>query len=121
MRLDRLTSKFQHALSEAQSLALGRDHAYIEPAHVLLAMLNQEQSSIQHLLQQIGANPSDVRTKVAQVVDKLPKVTGSEVDLHLSQGLTRVLNQCDKLAQKRQDQFIASELFYLPRSKIQAR
>lgn len=113
MRIDRLTSKFQLAISDAQSLALGRDHAYIESSHVMLAMLNQEQGSVRQLLNHIGTDVGMLRSELSTLLDALPKVTGQEVDLQVSTELTRVLNQCDKLAQKRHDQYISSELFVL--------
>ena len=113
MRLDRLTSKFQIAISDAQSLALGRDHQFIEPIHLMLALLNQEGGSIRPLLTLAGADVSTLRSRLTQELDRLPKVSGVGGDVQLSPQLGRVLNMCDKYAQQRQDKFISSELFVL--------
>ena len=112
MRMDKLTSKFQLAIADAQSLALGRDHQFIEPIHLLSAMLNQENNSIGLLLNQAGVNINSLRSQLASKLDQLPQVQGSD-DVHISSELGRILNRCDKLAQKRKDQYIASELFVL--------
>ncbi|MEL0067978.1 MAG: ATP-dependent chaperone ClpB [Gammaproteobacteria bacterium] len=112
MRMDKLTSKFQLAIADAQSLALGRDHQFIEPIHLLSAMLNQENNSIGLLLNQAGVNINSLRSQLASKLDQLPRVEGSD-DIHISTELGRILNRCDKLAQKRKDQYIASELFVL--------
>jgi len=111
MRLDRLTNKFQLALADAQSLALGRDNQYIEPLHVMLALLNQEGGTVRPLLQSAGVNPVPLRTAIEQAIERLPQVEGTGGDVQPSGDLVRVLNLCDKLAQKRADTFIASELF----------
>ena len=113
MRLERFTSKFQEAIATAQSLALGRDHQFIEPVHLMHALLNQDGGSVRDLLNKIGANLHDLRSKVTQAIERLPKVEGSEGNLQLSNGTINILNLCDKLAQKRKDQFISSELFVL--------
>lgn len=113
MRLDRLTSKFQIAISDAQSLALGRDHQFIEPIHLMLALLNQEGGSIRPLLTLAGADVSTLRSRLTQELDRLPKVSGVDGDVQLSPQLGRVLNMCDKYAQQRQDKFISSEMFVL--------
>ena len=113
MRMDRLTSKFQLALADAQSLAVGQDHQFIEPVHVLLALLSQQGGSTRPLLAQIGVSLDGLHAKLRQLLAALPTVQGTEGDLHVSQALNRLLNQTDKLAQQRQDQFIASELFIL--------
>jgi ATP-dependent Clp protease ATP-binding subunit ClpB len=113
MRIDKFTSKFQLALQEAQSLALGRDHQFIEPAHLLLALLDQQGGSIRPLLDKAGANVAQLRSRLGEVVDRLPKVEGTGGDVHLSSDLTKLLNLTDKLAQKRGDQYVASELFVL--------
>jgi ATP-dependent Clp protease ATP-binding subunit ClpB len=114
MRQDKLTTQFQSALAEAQSLALGRDNQMMEPAHVLQALLDQESSSIAPLLSQAGANIPKLRVSLQQALDKLPTVQGGNAgDLHISNELNRLFNLTDKLAQKNQDQFIASELFLL--------
>jgi len=113
MRLDRLTSKFQVAISDAQSLALGKDHQFIEPLHIMLALLDQQGSSIRPLLTLVGCNVDALRTKISQELDRLPKVTGVDGDIQISPQLGRVLNMCDKVSQQRQDQFISSEIFVL--------
>src|SRR5579863_2442952 len=113
MRLDKLTSKFQMALADAQSLAVGQDHAYIEPVHLLLALLDQEGGSVRPLLAKVGANPNRLRNALDTALDKLPTVQNHGGDVQVSPELTRLLNLTDKLAQKRQDQFISSELFVL--------
>ncbi len=113
MRLERFTSKFQEAIATAQSLALGRDHQFIEPVHLMHALLNQDGGSVRDLLTKIGTNLHDLRSKVSQSIERLPKVEGSEGNLQLSGGTINLLNLCDKLAQKRKDQFISSELFVL--------
>src|SRR5579859_5153889 len=113
MRIDKLTSKFQMALADAQSLAVGEDHAYIEPVHLMLALLDQEGGSVRPLLAKVGANLNRFRNSLDAELDKLPEVQGHTGDVPVSQDLNRLLNLTDKLAQKRQDQFISSELFVL--------
>ena len=113
MRMDKLTGKFQAALADAQSLALGRDQQLIEPAHVLLAMLDQQGGTVRPLLLKAGANLNKLRTDLTSLLEQLPTVQGSAGDVHISNDLQRLLNVTDKLAQQRQDQFIASELFVL--------
>ena len=113
MRMDKLTSRFQQALSDAQSLAVGRDHNLIEPAHVLLALLDQSGGSTRPTLAQAGVNVAALRQRLAEALDKLPKVTGQEGNLSVGNDLSRLLNLSDKLAQQRGDAFIASELFVL--------
>jgi len=113
MRMDKLTSRFQQALSDAQSLAVGRDHNLIEPAHVLLALLDQQGGSTRPMLAQAGVNTAALRQRLAEVLDKLPKVSGQEGNLSVGNELARLLNLSDKLAQQRGDAFIASELFVL--------
>ncbi len=113
MRIDKLTSKFQMALADAQSLAVGQDHAYMEPVHLMLALLDQEGGSVRPLLTKVGANLNLLRNALDTQLDKLPTVQGSSGDVQVSQDLNRLLNLTDKLAQKRQDQFISSELFVL--------
>ncbi len=113
MRLDRMTNKFQTAISDAQSLALGRDHQFIEPIHLMMALLNQDNGSIHPLLTQAGINVSSLRSFVSQELERLPKVEGTGGDIQLSQSLIRLLNLCDKLSQKRKDKYISSELFIL--------
>lgn len=113
MRMDKLTTKFQMALADAQSLALGRDHQYIEPVHVLIALLDQQGGSIRHLLNSSGANVNKLRSHLGELLDRLPSVEGAGGDVHISNDLSRLLNLCDKIAQKRKDQYISSELFLL--------
>jgi ATP-dependent Clp protease ATP-binding subunit ClpB len=113
MRMDKLTSKLQLALADAQSLALGRDHQFIEPVHMMTALLDQEGGSIRHLLSQAGVNVNQVRSWLGEALDRLPKVEGTGGDVQISNELSRLLNLTDKLAQKRGDKFITSELFVL--------
>ncbi|HEV2333608.1 MAG TPA: ATP-dependent chaperone ClpB [Gammaproteobacteria bacterium] len=113
MRIDKLTSKFQMALADAQSLAVGRDHAYIEPVHLMLALLDQDGGSVRPLFAKVGANISRLRSALDAEFDKLPQVQDQGGDVQVSPDLNRLLNFTDKLAQKRQDQFISSELFVL--------
>jgi len=113
MRMDRLTSKFQAALSEAQSLAVGRDHQFIEPLHLMLALLDQDGGSVRHLLSMSNVNVNGLRSKLGEEIEHLPQVEGNEGDVHLSNDLGRLLNVTDKLAQKRKDDYISSEIFVL--------
>jgi ATP-dependent Clp protease ATP-binding subunit ClpB len=111
--MDKLTSMFQSALADAQSMALGKDHQFIEPAHVLLALLDQQGGSIRPLLAQMGINTQLLRTELVRELDRLATVSGSGGDVQISNELSRLLNLTDKLAQKRNDKFISSELFLL--------
>lgn len=113
MRMDKLTSKFQMALADAQSLALGQDHAVIEPVHVMKALMNQEGGSTSALLSKAGVNLSTLRSQLDAAIKRLPKVEGTGGEVHISNELNRILNLTDKLAQKRKDQYISSELFLL--------
>lgn len=113
MRMDKLTTKFQIALADAQSLAVGRDHQFIEPEHVMLAMLNQEDSLVRQLLSQAGANVNALQTQLQQKLETMAQVSGTGGDVQVGRDLSNLLNLCDKLAQKRQDQYISSELFPL--------
>ncbi|SHH92845.1 ATP-dependent chaperone ClpB [Ferrimonas marina] len=113
MRLDRMTNRFQMAISDAQSLALGRDHQYIEAGHVMQALLDQQGSSVRPLLQAAGVDANALRSSLESYLAGLPKVTGVDAEVQLSRDLIKVLNLCDKLAQKRGEQFISSELFVL--------
>ncbi|PJG62884.1 ATP-dependent chaperone ClpB [Yersinia kristensenii] len=113
MRLDRLTSKFQLALADAQSLALGRDNQFIEPLHLMSALLNQDGGTVRPLLTSAGINVATLRSDIEQALGRLPQVEGAGGDVQPSNELVRVLNLCDKLAQKRADKFISSELFVL--------
>src|SRR6201981_1348668 len=113
MRMDKLTSRFQQALADAQSLALGRDHQFMEPAHVMLALLDSSGGSVRPLLMKAGADVNKLRAGVLALLDGLPKVEGTPGDIHISNDLNRLLNVTDKLAQQRGDQYISSELFVL--------
>ncbi len=113
MRQDKLTSKFQAALADAQSLAVGRDHQLMEPAHVLLALLDQQGGTVRPLLIKCAANLAKLRADLTAALDKLPTVEGTPGEVHVSNELARLLNVTDKLAQQRGDQFISSELFVL--------
>jgi ATP-dependent Clp protease ATP-binding subunit ClpB len=113
MRVDKLTTKFQQALADAQSIAVGRDAGYIEPAHLLLALLQQEDGSTASLLQRAGVNVPALGQDVKSAVDRLPKVEGTGGEINVSRELSALLNLTDKEAQKRGDQYIASELFLL--------
>ena len=113
MRMDKLTSKFQTALADAQSLALGKDHQFIEPAHLMMALLDQEGGSIKPLLAQLGVNTQLLRTDLVKELGRVATVSGSGGDVQISNELSRLLNLTDKLAQKRNDKFISSELFLL--------
>ena len=113
MRMDKLTSKFQLALQDAQSLALGRDHQFIEPAHLMIAMLDQDGSGVRPLLAQSGVNVNGLRVGLDQTLDQLAQVQGGGGQLHVSNELNRLFNLTDKQAQKRDDQYITSEIFVL--------
>jgi ATP-dependent Clp protease ATP-binding subunit ClpB len=113
MRMDKFTSKFQMALSDAQSLAVGRDHQFIEPAHVMVALLDQEGGSVRHLLTQADVNVNKLRSALGDYLDRQPQVEGQAGEVHISQDLGRLLNVMDRTAQKRQDAYISSELFVL--------
>lgn len=113
MRLDKLTHSFQTALADAQSLALGKNQQMIEPSHVLSVMLASPQSTVYALLNKLRANVLQLKQKIDDIVDKLPKIEGAAGDVHASNDLVRLLNIADQLAQKRNDQYIASELFLL--------
>jgi len=113
MSLEKFTSKLQSALSDAQSLALGNDNNFIEPVHLVIALLDQKGGSVKPLLSQTGFNVPELRKQLQQIFDDLPKVPGGEGDISISQDLARLLNQADKLAQKKGDKFISSETILL--------
>ncbi len=113
MRMDKLTSKFQLALADAQSLAVGRDHQFIEPAHLLTALLDQEGGTVRHLLDAGGVQVNRLRSRLGELLDKVPAVAGAAGEVHVSNDLGRQLNITDKLAQQRGDQYISSELYVL--------
>ncbi|MBF8727097.1 ATP-dependent chaperone ClpB [Pseudomonas putida] len=113
MRIDRLTSKLQLAISDAQSLAVGMDHPAIEPVHLLQALLEQQGGSIKPLLMQVGFDINSLRQAMVKELDQLPKIQNPTGDVNMSQDLARLLNQADRLAQQKGDQFISSELVVL--------
>ncbi|MFP6800722.1 MAG: ATP-dependent chaperone ClpB [Pseudomonas sp.] len=113
MRIDRLTSKLQLALSDAQSLAVGLDHAAIEPLHLMQALLEQQGGSIKPLLMQVGFDVNSLRLALGKELDQLGKIQNPSGDVNLSQDLARLLNQADRLSQQKGDQFISSELVLL--------
>ncbi len=113
MRMDKLTTKFQMALAEAQSLAVGRDHQYIEPVHVLAALLDQDGGTTRPLLAKADVNANALRSKLGQLLDRMPSVEGSGGEVHISNDLSKILNLTDKYAQQRGDEYITSELFML--------
>ncbi len=113
MRMDKLTAKFQMAIADAQSLAVGRDHQFIEPAHLMSALLDQDGGSVPHLLAKAGVNVNLLRSRLGEALDKLPQVEGASGDVHISNDLARLLNLTDKQAQQRKDAYISSELFVL--------
>jgi ATP-dependent Clp protease ATP-binding subunit ClpB len=113
MNIEKFTTKFQQALADAQSIAVGRDHRFIEPVHVLLAMLDQQDASTNQLLTRAGANVNQIRSGLMEVLETIDKVTANEGQVHISNDLNRLFNITDKLAQQRKDQYIPSELFVL--------
>ncbi|MDZ3993874.1 ATP-dependent chaperone ClpB [Pseudomonas sp. Teo4] len=113
MRIDRLTSKLQLALSDSQSLAVGMDHPAIEPLHLLQALIDQQGGSIKPLLMQVGFDINSLRQALVKELDQLPKIQNPTGDVNMSQDLARLLNQADRLAQQKGDQFISSELVLL--------
>ena len=113
MRMDKLTSRFQQALADAQSIAVGRDNNMLEPVHLMSALLEQQGGSSVPLLAQSGVNVPLLRQRIGETLQRLPKVAGQEGNINVSSDLTRLLNLTDKLAQQRSDAFVASELFLL--------
>jgi ATP-dependent Clp protease ATP-binding subunit ClpB len=113
MRMDKLTTKFQAALADAQSLAVGRDNQYIEPVHLLAALLDQQGGTARPLLEKAAVNVAKLRSELSAALDRLPTVQGAGGEVLISNDLNKLLNVTDKLAQKRGDQFISSELFVL--------
>ena len=112
MRMDKLTSRFQQGLNEANSLAVGRDHSAIEPVHLALALLEQE-GGMRPLLEQAGIKPDLLRSKLNTAMERLPKVGSPDGNVTISPDLNRLLNLTDKAAQTRGEQFISSELFFV--------
>jgi ATP-dependent Clp protease ATP-binding subunit ClpB len=113
MRSDKLTTKLQMALADAQSLAVGRDHQFIEPSHVMVALLDQQGGGVRHLLTQADVNVNALRSQLGVALDELPQVQGTGGDVQISNELGRLMNLMDKLAQTRKDEYISSELFVL--------
>ncbi|HEX4242089.1 MAG TPA: ATP-dependent chaperone ClpB [Steroidobacteraceae bacterium] len=113
MRMDKLTTKFQGALADAQSLAIGRDNQYIEPTHLMTALLEQQGGTARPLLEKAGVQVAKLRSDLSAALDRLPKVEGAAGEVHLGNELNKLLNVTDKLSQQRGDQFISSELFVL--------
>lgn len=113
MRLDRFTSKFQVAISDAQSLALGRDHQYIEPVHLMMALLNQQGGSVRPLFDQIKVNVNSLRSSLSEAIERLPQLQGIGGDVQIGKDTIKLLNLSDKIAQKRKDDYITSEIFVL--------
>ncbi len=113
MRTDKLTARFQLAIQDAQSLAVMRDHQFVEPLHLMTALLDQEGGSTRHLLLQTGADVNRLRTQLGAALDNMSSVSGADGDVHISSDLGRLFNIMEKLAHKRNDQFISSEIFVL--------
>ena len=111
MRPDKLTTKLQMALAEAQSLAVGREHQYIEPVHLAHSLLNQDGGTLSHILTSSGINLNKLGAELSKLLDTIPTVSGSAGDVHISRDLERLLNVMDKTAQDRKDDYVASELF----------
>ena len=121
MRLDRMTSKFQLAISDAQSLALGRDHQYIEPVHLMTSLLNQESGSLRPLLESAGVNVNSLRSTLSEAIERLPRVEGVGGDVQLGKDTVVLLNLSDKISQKRKDDYITSEVFVLAATEDKGR
>src|ERR1043165_6510843 len=113
MRIDKLTTKFQQALADAQSLALAHDNGFIEPQHLLLALLGQEDGGTSSILQRAGVNVAPLKKALEDAIARMPKVEGQGGEITVSRDLNNLLNLTDKDATKRGDQFISSELFLL--------
>ena len=113
MRMDKLTTKFQQALADAQSLAVGRDNQYIEPVHLMAALLDSQGGTARPLLEKAGVQVPKLRSDLAGALDRIAKVEGAGGEVLLGNDLNKLLNVTDKLAQQRGDQFISSELFVL--------
>ena len=113
MRMDKFTTKFSSALNDAQSIAIGADHQFIDPLHLMAALLDQQGGGTRHLLSHAGINVNQLRAQIGEALDRLPQVQGNQGDVQVSNDLVRLLNVTEKLAQKRQDKFVSSELFSL--------
>ncbi|MFZ7173350.1 ATP-dependent chaperone ClpB [[Pasteurella] aerogenes] len=113
MNIEKFTTRFQQALAESQSLALGKNQQFIEPVHLMLALLNQENSSVAPILTAAGANVGLLRSEINSEINRLPQVSGTGGEIQISRHLVNLLNLCDRFAQQQQDKFISSELFLL--------
>jgi len=113
MRQDKLTTKLQEALADAQSLAVGNDNQYIEPSHLLVALLNQDDGGARSLLQRAGVNVGGLSNALKSALERLPKVSGTGGDVQVGRELVALLNLADRESQKRGDQFLASEMILL--------
>ncbi len=113
MRLDRLTSKLQEALSDAQSLAIGNDNQFVEAVHLMAALIDQEGGSVRYLFNQINVNVFSLRSLLGEALERLPDVEGTDGDIRISNDLAKLLNRADKIAQKRKDSYISSEVVVL--------
>src|SRR5215470_14632258 len=113
MRMDKLTTQFQQALQDAQSMAVGRDHQYMEPVHLLSALLEQQGGTVRGVLTKAGANMNLLRSQLGEALDRLPTVEGTPGEVHVSNDLVKLLNVTDKLAQERDSPYIGTELFLL--------
>ena len=113
MLLEKFTLKLQTALAEAQSIAVGRDHQYIDPVHLVVALINQKGGTVHHLLVQADVNVPQLRSELGKYLDSLPTVVGNDGEVHISTDLSKLFNRADQLAQKRGDKFISSEIVTL--------
>jgi ATP-dependent Clp protease ATP-binding subunit ClpB len=113
MRIDKLTSKLQSALADAQSMSLGGDNNFIEPSHLLLSLMDQKGGSVHPLMSQTGFDITDLRAKLQTLVDDLPKLQDSTGEISVSSDLAKMLNQADKTAQQKGDSFVSSETILL--------
>ena len=113
MRMDKLTTQFQQALQDAQSLAIGRDNQYIEPVHLMSALLEQQGGALQGILTKAGVNMNLLRSQLGEALDRLPKVEGTPGEVHIGSDLSKLLNVADKLAQERGSAYIPVDLFLL--------
>ncbi|HVY66053.1 MAG TPA: ATP-dependent chaperone ClpB [Gammaproteobacteria bacterium] len=111
--MDKLTTNFTQALQDAQSMAVGRDHQFIEPVHLMAALLEQQGGTVRGLLTKAGVNMNLLRSQLGEAIDRLPSVEGTPGEVHIGNDLSKLLNVTDKLAQERGDSFISSELFVL--------
>jgi len=111
--MDKLTTQFQQALQDAQSLAIGRDNQYIEPVHLMSALLEQQGGALQGILTKAGVNMNLLRSQLGEALDRLPKVEGTPGEVHIGSDLSKLLNVADKLAQERGSAYIPVDLFLL--------